>query len=103
VDYRSYRDSGTGISNTASGTGRSYTASGTGPVSGLHFQPGGRSERQIFVHLPCKSLPAESTLTTETQERARLPGLLTEANRIKGGTSSNQRQLEQLTLEITRW
>jgi hypothetical protein len=29
-----------------------------------------------------KSLPAESTLSTETQERARLPGLLTEANRI---------------------
>jgi hypothetical protein len=38
-------------------------------------------------------LPAESTLTTETQERSRLPGLLTEANRITGGTSSNQRQL----------
>jgi hypothetical protein len=38
-------------------------------------------------------LPAESTLTTETQERARLPGLLTEANRITGGTSSNQRKL----------
>jgi hypothetical protein len=33
---------------------RSYTASGTGPVSGLHLQPGGRSERQISVHLPCK-------------------------------------------------
>ena len=45
VDYRSY---------TASGTGRSDTASGTGPVSGLHLWPGGRSERQIFVHLPCK-------------------------------------------------
>ena len=29
-----------------------------------------------------ESLPAESTLTTETQERAGLPGLLTEANSI---------------------
>jgi hypothetical protein len=38
-----------------------------------------------------ESLPAESTLTTETQER--LPGLLTEANRFTGETSSNQRQL----------
>jgi hypothetical protein len=32
-----------------------------------------------------------------------LPGLLTEANRITGGTSSNQRQIEHLTPEITRW
>jgi hypothetical protein len=32
-----------------------------------------------------ENLPAESTVTTETQERARLPGLLTEANRITGG------------------
>ena len=40
-----------------------------------------------------ESLPVESTLATETQERARLPGLLTEANRITGGTSSNQRKL----------
>jgi hypothetical protein len=40
-----------------------------------------------------ESLPAESTLTTETQERSSLPGLLIEANRITRGTSSNQRQL----------
>ena len=40
-----------------------------------------------------ESLPEESTLTTETQERAGLPGLLTEANRITGGASSNQRPL----------
>jgi hypothetical protein len=38
-------------------------------------------------------LPAESALTTETQEIASLPRLLIEANRITGGTSSNQRQL----------
>ena len=40
-----------------------------------------------------KILPAESTLIAETQERATFPGLLTEANRITGGTSYNQRQL----------
>ena len=44
-DYRSY---------TASGTGRSDTDSATGPFSGLHLQQGGRSERQISVHIPCK-------------------------------------------------
>ena len=40
-----------------------------------------------------ESLSAESSLTTESQERAGLPGLLTEANRIIGGTRSNQIQL----------
>jgi hypothetical protein len=38
-----------------------------------------------------EGLPAESSLTTETQERASLPGLLIEANKITGGISSNQR------------
>jgi hypothetical protein len=41
-----------------------------------------------------ESLPAESALTTETQVRVGLPGVLTEANRIKGGSGSSQRQLE---------
>ena len=40
-----------------------------------------------------ESLTAESTLTTETKDRASLPGLLIEANIITWGTSSNQRQL----------
>jgi hypothetical protein len=40
-----------------------------------------------------ESLPEESTLTTETQKRAGLPGLLTEAKRITGGTGSSQREL----------
>jgi hypothetical protein len=40
-----------------------------------------------------ESLPAESALTTETQEKASLPSLLVENNRITRGTSSNQRQL----------
>jgi hypothetical protein len=50
-----------------------------------------------------ESLPAESAQTTETQERVGLPGVLTEANRITGGTNSSQRQLVQITPEITRW
>ena len=33
---------------------RVYIASGTGPVSGLHLQPRGRSECQIYLHLPFK-------------------------------------------------
>ena len=41
-----------------------------------------------------KILPAESALTTGTQVRVGLRGVLTEANRITGGTSSSQRQLE---------
>ena len=48
------------------------------------------------IHAPSlkeESLPAESALTTETQERSSLPGLLIEANRITRGTRSNQRQL----------
>jgi hypothetical protein len=36
-------------------------------------------------------------------ERVGLPGVLSEANRITGGTSSSQRQLEHLTPGITRW
>jgi hypothetical protein len=40
-----------------------------------------------------ESLPAESALTTEIQERDSLPGLLVGNNRIKRGRSSNQRQL----------
>ena len=50
-----------------------------------------------------ENLPAESALTTGTQVRVQLPGVLTEANRIKEGKSSSQRQLEYLTPEITRW
>jgi hypothetical protein len=47
----------------------------------------------LATSLKEESLPAESALTTETQERARLPGLQIETNRITRGTSSNQRQL----------
>jgi hypothetical protein len=33
---------------------RGNTSSGAGPVSGLHLQPGGMSERQTSVYLPCR-------------------------------------------------
>ena len=39
------------------------------------------------------TLPAESTLTTETQERDGHLALQTEANRITEGTGSSQRKL----------
>jgi hypothetical protein len=42
-----------------------------------------------------ESLHAESNLTTETQERAGLPGLLTEASTITGGTiTTNSRDYQ---------
>ena len=43
---------------------KSNIESGTGSLLGLHLQPGGRAELQTSAHLP-----AESTLTTETQKR----------------------------------
>jgi hypothetical protein len=72
------------------------------------FRPSSSAKRWIWAPDLCvpsmqeESLPAESALTTETQERVRLPGVLTEANRITEVTSSSQRQLEHLTPEITR-
>ena len=63
------------------------------------FRPSSSARRQVWTPDICapslkeESLPAESALTTETQERASLPGLLVENNRITRGTSSNQRQL----------
>jgi hypothetical protein len=51
------------------------------------FGPSSSARRQVKMPDICapflqeESLPEESALTTETQERSRLPGLLTEANR----------------------
>jgi hypothetical protein len=73
------------------------------------FWPSSSARRQVWkpdIGAPSmqeESLPAESALTTEIQERASLPRLLIEANRITRGITSNQRQLKQLTPEITRW
>jgi hypothetical protein len=36
---------------------RNNTSSRTGPVSVINLQPGGRSEHQTSVHLPCKRRP----------------------------------------------
>jgi hypothetical protein len=55
------------------------------------FGPSSSARRQVRTtdisapSLKEESLPAESALTTETQERASLPGLLVEANRITKG------------------
>ena len=46
---------------------------------------------------------AEPSVQKFHQERAGLPGVLTQAYRPTGGTSSSQRQQEHLTPEITRW
>jgi hypothetical protein len=44
-----------------------------------------------------ENLPAKSTLTTETEERSSLPGLLIEANRITGGTTPEKLDLDLKT------
>jgi hypothetical protein len=74
-----------------------------------HFGPSSSAKRWIWAPDICaaslqeESLPAESALTTGTQERVGIPGVLTEANRIIRGTSSSQRQVDNLTPENTRW
>jgi hypothetical protein len=67
---------------------RGNTSSGTALFQAFIF-----SQEAGWNARPLCTMPAESTLTTKTQERAGLPGLLTEANRIMEGTSSSQRQL----------
>jgi hypothetical protein len=48
-----------------------------------------QSSRLLDIALKEESLPANSALTTGTQERVGLPGVLTEAKRITGKSSSN--------------
>ena len=62
---------------------------GQGPT-GLHLHPGGGAVPYPSVHWSC-------------QETAGHPGVLTQAYRSIGGTSSSQRQQDHLTPEITRW
>ena len=59
-----------------------------GPM-GLFLQPGGGVDLQSSVHW-------------SYQERADLPGVLTQAFRPTGGTSSSQRQQDQTTPETAR-
>jgi hypothetical protein len=73
------------------------------------FRPSSSARKWIWAPDLCapslteESLPAESALTTGTQERVGIPGVLTKTNRITGGTSWSQRQLEHLTPEIIRY
>ena len=57
---------------------------------GLYLEPGDGAVTQPFVHWSC-------------QERAGLPGVLTQAYRLIGETSSSKRQQEHLIPVITRW
>ena len=57
---------------------------------GLHLHPRGGAVPQPSVHWSC-------------QERTGLPGVLRQGYRPIGGTSSSQRQQDQLTPEKTRW
>jgi hypothetical protein len=59
----------------------------------IFCQEAGPNPRYMYTSLQEESLPSESAQTTETQERASLPGLLIKANKISRGTSANQRQL----------
>jgi hypothetical protein len=69
---------------------------------GLHLQPGGGADPQSCVHLSCQRKMAYREFSdTGNQERAGLPEVLTEGNRLTGRTSSKQRQLEHLTPEVT--
>ena len=60
-------------------------------------------EAELILRPLCTFPTEESLLTPGTQERAGLPGVLREANRLTWGTSYTQRQLEHLTPEIARW
>jgi hypothetical protein len=56
------------------------------------------------VHLPCKRRACLQRLLWPLRLRKELDSQdCWQANRITGGTNSNQRQLKQLTPEITRW
>jgi hypothetical protein len=74
-----------------------------------NFWPSSSARKQIWAPDICTPSPleercsADNTLTTETQERVGLWGVLTEAKWIIAGTSSSQRQLQQLMPAITRW
>ena len=60
-------------------------------------------EAELILRPLCTFPTEKSLLTPGTQERAGLPGVLREANRLTWGTSYTQRQLEHLTPEIARW
>ena len=78
---------------TASVTGQN-TASGKDPGLGLHLWPGGGPNAKLCTfpergELACKDCSDH----WNSEERASLPGLLIEGNKITRGTISKQRQL----------
>ena len=79
---------------TASVTGQSNTASEKGPVLGLHLQPGGGPNARYLCTFPVRGELAyrECSDNWNSEERASLPGLLIDGNRINRGTISKQRQ-----------
>jgi hypothetical protein len=63
----------------------------TGSIWAFIFSQEAELSSRPLCNSPAKGeLPAESALTTRTQEEVGFPGMLTEANRIIGGTSSSQ-------------
>ena len=56
----------------------------------------------LYLHPGARAFPHPS-VNRSCQERAGLSGVLTQVYRPTGGSSSSQRQQDQLTLEITRW
>jgi hypothetical protein len=59
----------------------------------IFSQEAGLNARPLYTFPARGELACREYSDTGTQEKALLPGLLTEANRITGGTSSNQIQL----------
>jgi hypothetical protein len=59
----------------------------------IFSQEAGLNDRYLCIFPARGKLACNEYSDTETQERTRFPGLLTEANRITGRTSSSQRQL----------
>ena len=59
----------------------------------IFSQKEGLNARTLCTVPEREELACREYWTTETQERSRLPGLLTEANRITEGKGSSQRQL----------
>jgi hypothetical protein len=80
---------------TPSVAGQSNTASGKGPDLGLHLWPGGGPNTRYLCTFPVREELAyrECSYHWNLEERASLPGLLIEGNKITRGTISKQRQL----------
>ena len=78
---------------TASVTGQSNTASEKGPVLGLYLRPGGGPNARYLCTFPVRGELAcrECSDHWNSEERANLPGLLIDSNRITRGKKSQNR------------